>query len=130
MEMVKIPDMTIEEERKFWETHSSVDYLDDMEPVQVELHPRITRPQDLSRRCPVCGHVLYFRHVDHDSADGQVTVHLLEFYCPEGHFRQLATESAKLMRAIDAVLDLRGGTESPPSRLAAPNIGKPELVPA
>ena len=107
--MAGLPEMTREEAAEFWETHSSAEYWDDLEDVDLRVHPSIKSPRDLSRRCPKCDRRLLFRYVDRDSQDGQVTVHLLEFYCPEGHFRQLATESAKLMRAIDAVLDLRGG---------------------
>ncbi|MBM4458834.1 MAG: hypothetical protein FJ011_13865 [Chloroflexi bacterium] len=106
--MAKIPEMTREEEAEFWKTHSSVDYLDDMEPVEVEFHPNIKNSRDLSRRCPVCDDVLLFRYANRDAAGGRVTLHrLMEFYCRQGHGVWLAPEAAKELRAIEAVLDLR-----------------------
>jgi len=52
--MVKLPEMTREEEAEFWKTHSAADYWDDMEEVDLKVHPRVKSPRDLSRRCPVC----------------------------------------------------------------------------
>jgi hypothetical protein len=124
--MAKIPDMTREEEAEFWKTHSSVDYLDDMEPVEVEFHPRIKGPRDLSRRCPVCDDVLLFRYADRDVADGQITLHrLMEFYCRQGHGVWLAPGAEKLVKAIEAMLALR---EEPTGQLA--EMPEPELVAA
>jgi hypothetical protein len=114
--------MTREEEAEFWKTHSSVDYLDDMEPVEVEFPPSVKSPRDLSRRCPVCDDVLLFRYRDRDAADGRVTFHhLMEFYCRQGHGVWLSTKVAKEVRAIEAVLALR--EEEPVWQLAeAPGL--------
>ena len=107
--MAKIPEMSREEEAEFWRTHCSVDYLDDMEPVEVEFHPRIKSPRDLSRRCPVCDDVLLFRYADRDVGGGQITLHrLMEFYCRQGHGVWLDSETEKLVRAIEAVSALHG----------------------
>jgi len=120
------------EAAKFWATHDTTDYWDDMEDVDLKVHPSIKSPRDLSRRCPVCDQVLRFRYVDRDSRDSWITMHLMEFYCPEGHVRQLADESAKLARAIEAVLDLRASEE----RLTVEELDlalaseEPELAPA
>lgn len=105
--MAKLPKMTREEEAVFWETHSVSDYWDDMEDVDLKVHPRIKSPRDLSRRCPVCDEVLLFRYLDRDVGGGQVTMHLRQFYCRKGHYEELTAESEKLARAIEAVLALR-----------------------
>lgn len=117
--MAKIPEMTREQEAEFWKTHSSIDYLDDMEPVEVQFHPDIKSSRDLSRRCPVCDDVLLLRHLDRDTKDRQVTMHLRQFYCRKGHYEQLAPESEKLARAIEAVLDLRQIEPLPAEELVA-----------
>jgi len=105
--MTKLPEMTRAEEAEFWKTHSAADYWDDMEEVDLKVHPSVKIPRDLSRRCPVCDDALLFRYLDRDSRDRQVTLHLMQFYCRKGHYDQLASRSEKLSRAIEAVLDLR-----------------------
>jgi hypothetical protein len=116
--------MTREEEAEFWKTHDTADYWDDMEEVDLKVHPRIKSPRDLSRRCPVCDDVLLFRYRDRDAADGRVTFHrLMEFYCRQGHGVWLSTKAAKEVRAIEAVLALR--EEEPVWHLAE----APELEP-
>jgi len=105
--MAKLPKMTREEEAEFWKTHDTTEYWDDMEDVDLKVHPRIKSPRDLSRRCPVCDDRLLFRYLDRDAGGGQVTMHLRQFYCSKGHYEELASESEKLARAIEAVLDLR-----------------------
>ena len=42
--MAKLPEMTREEEAEFWKTHSSTDYWDDMEDVDLKVHPSIRSP--------------------------------------------------------------------------------------
>lgn len=124
--MAKLPEMTREEEAEFWKTHSVADYWDDMEEVDLRVHPRIKSPRDLSRRCPVCNDVLLFRYADRDVADGRVTLHhLMEFYCRQGHGVWLAPDAEKEVRAIEAVLALR---QEPSWQLAVAQA--PELVPA
>jgi hypothetical protein len=116
--------MTREEEAEFWKTHSAADYWEDMEEVDLRVHPSVKSPRDLSRRCPVCDDVLLFRYRDRDAADGRVTFHrLMEFYCRQGHGVWLSTKVAKEVRAIEAVLALR--EEEPVWQLAE----APELEP-
>jgi len=99
---------TREEAAEYWATHDTAEYWDDMEDVDLKVHPRIKSPRDLSRRCPVCDDVLLFRYAERDAAGGRVTLHrLMEFYCRQGHGVWLAPEAAKELRAIEAVLDLR-----------------------
>ena len=124
--MAKLPEMTREEEAEFWATHDTSDYWDDMEEVDLRVHPRVKSPRDLSRRCPVCDDVLLFRYADRDAAGGRVTLHrLMEFYCRQGHGVWLAPEVAKEVRAIEAVLALR---QEPRWQLT--EMPEPELVSA
>jgi hypothetical protein len=106
--MAKLPEMTREEEAEFWKTHSAADYWEDMEEVDLRVHPSVKSPRDLSRRCPVCDDVLLFRYRDREAAGGRATFHhLMEFYCRQGHGVWLSTKVAKEVRAIEAVLALR-----------------------
>ncbi len=103
--MAKLPEMTREEEAEFWKTHSSVDYLDGMEPVEVELDPGIKSPRDLSPRCSVCDDVLLSRDVDLDVAGGRATLHnLRQLYCRQGHTVKLAPEAEETVRKVETAL--------------------------
>ena len=110
---------TREAAAEYWATHDTAEYWDDMEDVDLKVHPRIKSPRDLSRRCPVCDDVLLFRYLDRDTRDGQVTMHLMQFYCRKGHHEQLAPGSEKLARAIEAVLALRSDEPVPAEELVA-----------
>lgn len=104
--MAKLPGMTREEEAEFWKTHSAVDYLDDMEPVEVEFHPSIKSARDLSPRCEVCDDVLLSRYIDVDIAEGRVTLNgLRQLYCRQGHTKRLAPEAERLVEKITADLE-------------------------
>ena len=103
--MAKIPEMSVEEEALFWDTHDATDYLDDMEPVEVEIDPSVKSPRDLSPRCPVCDDVLLSRYVDVEVAGGRATLHgLRELYCREGHITRLAPEAEEIVRRVEEVL--------------------------
>ncbi len=113
--MAKLPEMTREEEAEFWKTHSSIDYLDDMEPVEVELDPSIKSPRDLSPRCSVCDDVLLSRYVDLEVAGGRATLHnLRQLYCRQGHTVKLASEAEETVRKVEVALQ-----EEQPEREAA-----------
>ncbi|MEW5719698.1 MAG: CopG family antitoxin, partial [Chloroflexota bacterium] len=43
---------TTEEVADFWGTHSIADYWDELEEVELKVHPSIKSPRDLSPRCP------------------------------------------------------------------------------
>ena len=104
--MAKLPEFkSDEEEIAFWDTHSFTDYLDDMEPVEVELDPSIKSPRDLSPRCSVCDDVLLSRYVDLDVAGGRATLHnLRQLYCRQGHTVKLAPEAEKTVRKVETAL--------------------------
>jgi hypothetical protein len=113
--MAKLPEMTREEEAEFWKTHSFVDYLDDMEPVEVELDPSIKGPRDVSPRCSVCDDVLLSRYVDLEVAGGRATLHgLRQLYCRQGHIVKLAREAEETVRKVETALQ-----EEQPEREAA-----------
>jgi hypothetical protein len=110
--MAKLPKMTREEEAEFWKTHSSADYWDDMEDVELKVHPRIKSPRNLSPRCPVCDEVLLTCYVDLDVAHGRLTLHKVhQLYCPKGHVTKLAPQAEKIVKAIEAVLELQPEAE-------------------
>ncbi len=97
----KLSRMTREEEAAFWETHSSADYWNDSESVEIELGPR---PHNT---CPVCGRILLSRFVDVDVSDGRAILRgMRELYCPQDHKVRLAPEAQQVIGAIEAVLQL------------------------
>lgn len=99
--MDRIPKMTREEEAEFWKTHDATDYLDDSEPVEVEMGPR---PRN---HCLVCGDVLLSRYIDVELAGGRAVLRRLrELYCREGHETRLAPEAQRIVDAVEAVLGL------------------------
>ena len=71
--MAKLPEFeTVDEEVKFWETHDSADYWDDMEEVnfEVDLHQNLIHPRlvILTRQpdhCPRCGRDLENVRIDY-----------------------------------------------------------------
>ncbi|MGQ9628521.1 MAG: CopG family antitoxin [Anaerolineae bacterium] len=103
--MAKIPEFkSYEEEAEFWATHDSTDYLDDMEPVEIEIDPNVKSPRDLSPCCPVCDEVLLSRYVDVEVAGGRATLHgLRELYCQEGHITRLAPEAEEMVRLLKII---------------------------
>ena len=101
MTMTGMPEMTRDQEAKFWETHDATDYLDEMEPVTVTVGPR------LRNRCSVCDQVLLSRYVDIELAGGRAQLRQLrQLYCPAGHESHLAPEAQRLADAVEAVLRL------------------------
>ena len=99
--MPKTPETTWIEEHEFWKTHDAIDYLDDMEPVPVNMG---ARPQN---HCSVCGRLMLSNSVDMDWAGGRAQLRdLRQLYCPEGHETYLAREAQRLVDAIEAVVRL------------------------
>jgi hypothetical protein len=96
---------TREEAAQFWDTHSSVDYLDDLEEVELEVDPRIKSPRDLSPRCPLDDEIMLSRFIDLRLAEGRVRLlKLEELYCPRGHYARLAPEAEQLVREVETAL--------------------------
>ncbi len=96
---------TREQAAQFWDTHSSVDYLDDLDKVKLEIDPRIKSPRDLSPRCPLDQKIMLSRFIDLYTTNGHVKLEKLEeLYCREGHYARLAPESEKLVREIELAL--------------------------
>jgi hypothetical protein len=96
---------TREEAARFWDTHSSVDYLNDLEEVELEVDPSIKSPRDLSPRCPLDNQGMLSRFIDLYLADGRVKLEKLEeLYCRQGHYARLAPETERLVREIKATL--------------------------
>lgn len=97
---------TREEAAQFWDTHSSVDYLDDLEEVELKVHPSIKSPRDLSPRCPLDDQIMLSRFIDLHLANGQVTLEKLEeLYCRKGHYARLAPEAQQLVEEVEAALE-------------------------
>jgi hypothetical protein len=93
--------MTRQEEAEFWKTRDATDYLDDSEPVEVEMGPHSQN----HRR--VCGDVLLSRYIDVELAAGRAVLRgLRELYCRQGHETRLAPETKRIVNAVKAVLDL------------------------
>jgi len=110
--MTEIPKMTREEEAEFWKTHDATDYLDDSEPIEVEMGPR---PRN---RCLNCGDVLLSRYVDIQVAGGRAVLRgLRELYCRQGHETCLASEAQRIVDAVEAVLNLVPEFARPVDRL-------------
>jgi hypothetical protein len=100
----ELPRMTREEEAVFWETHSSADYWDESEPVEIESGPQ---PRNT---CPVCGRILLSRFVDVNISGGRAVLkRVRELYCPKEHEVRLAPETQRVVRAVEAVLNLAPG---------------------
>jgi hypothetical protein len=99
--MAGLHEMSRKEERKFWETQSSADYWDDMEPVELTTGPR---PDN---RCDTCGDVMLSRYVDVELAGGRVVLRgVRQLYCRQGHETRLSPEAKRVVDAIEAVLRL------------------------
>ncbi|MBM3127689.1 MAG: hypothetical protein FJ009_03540 [Chloroflexi bacterium] len=97
---------TRKEVAEFWDTHSSMDYWDQFEDVELKVHPSIKSPRDLSPRCPHHkNQVLYTRWRTIDIADGFASLHKVrELYCPRGDYTRLAPETAKIVKQAEAAL--------------------------
>ena len=97
---------TREEAADFWDTHSSIDYLDDLEEVELQVHPSVKSPHDLSPRCPHHkNQVLYSRRRNLVIADGFATLnHVRELYCPRGDYTRLAPETQAILKRAEAAL--------------------------
>ncbi len=96
---------TRKEAAEFWDTHSSADYWDELEEVELKLDPSIKKPRDLSPRCPLDDKILVSRYIDMHLAEGRVRLEKLEeLYCRQGHYARLAPEAEQLVREIEATL--------------------------
>lgn len=91
---------------EFWDTHSSADYWDQFEDVELKLHPSIKSPRDLSPRCPHHkNQVLYSRWRTLIIADGFASLNKVwELYCPRGDYTRLAPETEALVKKAEAAL--------------------------
>jgi len=97
---------TRREAAEFWDTHSSADYWDQFEEVELKLHPSVKSPRDLSPRCPRHkSQVLYTRWRTIVIADGFASLHRVrELYCPRGDYTRLAPETEALVKKAEAAL--------------------------
>jgi len=96
---------TREEAAHFWDTHSSADYWDQLEEVELTIDPAIKSPRGLSPRCPLDDRIMLSRFIDLYLADGRVKLEKLEeLYCQRGHYARLAPEAEQLVRATEAAL--------------------------
>jgi hypothetical protein len=95
-----------EEAAEFWDTHSSADYWDQLEEVELIVDPSIKSPRDLSPRCPHHkNQVLYTRWRNVVVANGFATLNRMrELYCPRGDYTRLAPESQALVKKAEDAL--------------------------
>jgi len=99
--MSKLAEMSRDEEREFWGTHSSADYWNEMESVELVRGPR---PKN---RCATCGNIMVSRYVDVELAGGRVVLRgVRQLHCREEHETHLAPEAQRVVDAIEAVLRL------------------------
>ena len=99
----KLPQFkSTEEEAEFWKTHSTADFQDELEPVEMTVKPG---PEGLSPRCPLDNQIMLSRYIDLHLGNGRVTLEgLEELYCPKGDYARLAPEAEQLVQAIQETL--------------------------
>lgn len=108
--MPKLANMSREEEAEFWKTNDSTDFLDNYEATT------LIRGKRPTHKCSSCGKRLLSHYVDVKVAAGRVVMRQMrELYCPDSHESYLASESQRLVNAVEAVMDLA----PQPMRLAA-----------
>lgn len=99
---MKIPKFKTEEEKAhFWETHSLIDYLDELEEVELEW----VEEEDT---CPQCCAPMEEETVDIDLGDGLCLRDVHRYHCPVCGALKLSQKSLQQIGKMDLVLKRYG----------------------